>query len=212
GAIAFLEQLWGRDLTEYDPDGPLPDVDPGFDNADITRGPVRHVKDPRPVAPAWRDPAESKGLSIRELVIEVSARHSFVGTPSQVADTMNDYIQQRAADGFILVPHITPGGLDEFVDRVVPELQERGVYRDAYPGTTLRENLGLSAHRPEADWQAGRDAAAERDRAVLRQDPASAATRTHPAPAATRTHPALVAGSATRAVRFTPGAWAEPSA
>src|SRR5699024_8231187 len=76
----------------------------------------------------------------------------------------------RAADGFILVPHITPGGLDEFVDRVVPELQERGVYRDAYPGTTLRENLGLASHRPEADWQSGRDAAAERDRAAARAE------------------------------------------
>lgn len=170
GAIAFLEQLWGRDLTAYDPDGPLPDVDPDFDNADITRGRVRHVKDPRPVAQAWRDLAEAKGLSIRELVIEVSARHSFIGTPGQVAESMNDYIQQRAADGFILVPHITPGGLDEFVDRVVPELQERGVYRDAYPGTTLRENLGLASHRPEADWQAGRDAAAERDPAAARAE------------------------------------------
>jgi hypothetical protein len=120
---------------------------------------VRHVKDPRPVAREWRALAEAKGLSIRELVIEVSARHSFVGTPGRVAETMNDYIQQRAADGFILVPHLTPGGLDEFVDRVVPELQERGVYRSEYPGTTLRDNLGLAGYRPEAAWRAGREAA-----------------------------------------------------
>ncbi|MGO2516338.1 MAG: F420-dependent methylene-tetrahydromethanopterin reductase, partial [Corynebacterium variabile] len=55
--------------------------------------------------------------------------------------------QQRAADGFIVVPHITPGGLDEIVDRVVPEPQDRGVYRTSYAGsTTLRDNLDLPAY------------------------------------------------------------------
>lgn len=159
GAIAFLEQIWGTDLTSYDPDGPLPDIDPDFDNTSITRGRVRHVKDPRPVAQAWRDKAEAENLSIRELVIEVSARQSFVGTPSTVAEEMNRYIQERAADGFILIPHLTPGGLDEFVDRVVPELQERGVYRDEYPADTLRGNLGLPDYTPETEWEAQRKSA-----------------------------------------------------
>ncbi|MFD6280933.1 F420-dependent methylene-tetrahydromethanopterin reductase, partial [Streptomyces sp. NPDC060209] len=55
------------------------------------------------------------------------------------------------ADGFILVPHLTPGGLDDFVDRVVPLLQEKGVHRPDYTGTTLRDHLGLSdAPRPAA--------------------------------------------------------------
>lgn len=161
GAIAFLEQLWGRDLSDHDPDGPLPAVDPDFENADITRGRVRHVKDPRPVAQAWREKAEAEKLSIRQLVIEVSARHSFVGTPGSIAESLNDYVQQRAADGFILVPHLTPGGLDEFVEKVVPELQNRGVYRDEYPGETLRENLGLPGHRPAAEWRDARDRARE---------------------------------------------------
>ena len=49
-----------------------------------------------------------------------------------------------ASDGFILVPHITPGGLDEFADAVVPLLQERGVFRAGYQGSTLREHLGLA--------------------------------------------------------------------
>ncbi|MCW2697009.1 MAG: Nitrilotriacetate monooxygenase component, partial [Modestobacter sp.] len=53
--------------------------------------------------------------------------------------------QADACDGFILVPHITPVGLDPVVDSVVPLLQERGVYRTEYPGSTLRENLGLPA-------------------------------------------------------------------
>ena len=49
-----------------------------------------------------------------------------------------------ASDGFILVPHVTPGGLDEFADKVVPLLQERGVFRTEYTGTTLRDHLGLA--------------------------------------------------------------------
>ena len=53
-------------------------------------------------------------------------------------------MQEDASDGFILVPHITPGGLDEFADTVVPLLQERGVFRSEYEGTTLRDHLGLA--------------------------------------------------------------------
>ncbi|MEU8894312.1 NtaA/DmoA family FMN-dependent monooxygenase [Nocardia sp. NPDC048505] len=141
-AIAFLEQVWGRDLSAYDPDGPLPEVEPA-DNVEITRGRVRHAKDPRAVAAAWRAKAEAERLSIRELIIEVTARQQFVGTPAQVAARIDEYVQADAADGFILVPHLTPGGLDEFVDRVVPELQERGSFRTEYTGSTLREHLGL---------------------------------------------------------------------
>ncbi|MEU2254520.1 NtaA/DmoA family FMN-dependent monooxygenase [Nocardia xishanensis] len=141
-AIAFLEQVWGRDLSGYDPDGPLPDVDPSGD-VNITRGRVRHAKDPRAVAEAWRAKAEADKLSIRELIIEVTARQQFVGTPTEVAERIDEYVQTDAADGFILVPHLTPGGLDEFVDRVVPELQERGSFRTEYTGDTLRDHLGL---------------------------------------------------------------------
>ena len=65
-------------------------------------------------------------------------------------------MQTDAADGFILVPHLTPGGLDEFVDRVVPLLQERGVFRTEYRAATLREHLGLGSPRPaRADGTTG---------------------------------------------------------
>ncbi|MGW6625305.1 NtaA/DmoA family FMN-dependent monooxygenase [Nocardia sp. NPDC055002] len=141
-AIAFLEQVWGRDLSGYDPDGPLPDVEPDA-AAEITRGRVRHTKDPLAVAKAWREQAEAGGLSIRELIIEVTARQQFIGTPAQVGEQIDQYVQSDASDGFILVPHLTPGGLDEFVDTVVPELQERGSFRTEYTGTTLRDHLGL---------------------------------------------------------------------
>jgi FMN-dependent oxidoreductase (nitrilotriacetate monooxygenase family) len=141
-AIAFLEQVWGRDLSAYDPDGPLPDVEP-VANPNITRGRVRHG-DPRVIAESWRARAEAENLSIRELIIAVTSREQFVGTPAQVADEIDRYVQSDACDGFILVPHITPHGLDEFVDKVVPLLQERDAFRAEYQGDTLREHLGLA--------------------------------------------------------------------
>jgi FMN-dependent oxidoreductase (nitrilotriacetate monooxygenase family) len=142
-AIAMLEQVWDRDLSGYDPDGPLPDIDPTGDTR-ITQGRVRHV-DPAEVARRYRERAQAENLSIRELVIAVTSRQQFVGTAAQIADEIDRYVQGDACDGFILVPHLTPHGPDEFVDRVVPLLQERGAFRTAYAGDTLREHLGLSA-------------------------------------------------------------------
>ncbi|AIA02736.1 NtaA/DmoA family FMN-dependent monooxygenase [Streptomyces noursei] len=140
-ALVTLEQVWGVDLSSYDPDGPLPDIDPDPDG-ELARGRVR-IADPQAVADKWRALSRAKGLSIRETVIETTGRQSFIGTPESVAREMDDFVQGDAADGFILVPHLTPGGLDSFVARVVPLLQERGVYRTEYTGTTLRSHLGL---------------------------------------------------------------------
>jgi alkanesulfonate monooxygenase SsuD/methylene tetrahydromethanopterin reductase-like flavin-dependent oxidoreductase (luciferase family) len=144
-AIAFLEQLWNRDLSGYDPDGPLPDIDPDPGENTIARGraSVRMYRDPLAIAAQWRARAEAEKLSIRELIIEVTGRQTFVGSPASIAGQINDLVQANAADGFILVPHITPGGLDEFADTVVPLLQERGIFRTEYEGTTLRDHLGL---------------------------------------------------------------------
>jgi FMN-dependent oxidoreductase (nitrilotriacetate monooxygenase family) len=145
-AIAFLEQLWNRDLSGYDPDGPLPDIDPDPGENTVARGraSVRMYRDPVATAQEWRARAQAGGLSIRELIVEVTGRQSFIGSPATVASAINDFVQADASDGFILVPHLTPGGLDEFADQVVPLLQERGVFRTQYTGTTLRENLGLA--------------------------------------------------------------------
>jgi FMN-dependent oxidoreductase (nitrilotriacetate monooxygenase family) len=145
-AIAFLEQLWNRDLSGYDPDGPLPDVDPDLGEHTIARGraSVRMYRDPMATAAQWRAKAETEKLSIRDLIIEVTGRQTFIGSPATVAAAINDLVQADASDGFILVPHITPGGLDEFADTVVPLLQERGVFRTEYEGSTLREHLGLA--------------------------------------------------------------------
>lgn len=144
GAIAVIEQIWGRDLSAYDPDGPLPDIDPDVEGLEsITQGRVRHDKDPLATAAKWRSVAGAKGMSIRQVATEFGTRPAFVGTPMQVADEMDRRIQADAADGYILVPHLTPHGLDEFVDTVVPLLQERGSFRTDYSGTTLRDHLGL---------------------------------------------------------------------
>ncbi|MGW3349543.1 NtaA/DmoA family FMN-dependent monooxygenase [Nonomuraea rubra] len=141
-AIAFLEQVWGRDMSAFDPEGPLPDLEPDLSDG-LSQGRVA-IKDRAAVAAKWRALAGEKGLSIRELVIEVTGRQTFVGTPATVARLIDEHVQAGAADGFILVPHLTPGGLDEFVDQVVPLLQERGAFRTDYTGTTLREHLELA--------------------------------------------------------------------
>ncbi|MEU6376160.1 NtaA/DmoA family FMN-dependent monooxygenase [Streptomyces sp. NPDC046909] len=153
-AILTLEQIWGVDLSGYDPDGPLPEIDPVTEPS-LTQGRTRRG-DTRAIAEMGVPPLErssrvgeagaskEKGLSIRETVIEAGGRQSFIGTPQAVAAELADFVRRDAADGFILVPHLTPAGLDEFVDRVVPLLQERGVFRTEYKGTSLRSHLGLS--------------------------------------------------------------------
>ncbi|MFJ9868012.1 NtaA/DmoA family FMN-dependent monooxygenase [Streptomyces sp. NPDC101165] len=145
-AIKHLEFVWNRDLSAYDPEGPLPDVDPLVGEEHISRGraQVRMYRDPIAVAREWRELAAANGWSIRDLVIHTGNRQTFVGAPATVARTINDFVQADASDGFILVPHITPGGLDAFADKVVPLLQEQGVFRTEYEGTTLRDHLGLA--------------------------------------------------------------------
>jgi len=70
-----------------------------------------------------------------------------VGTASEIADTMQLWLETSAADGFNIMFPTMPAGLDDFVQQVIPELQLRGIFRRDYEGTTLREHLGLP--RPE---------------------------------------------------------------
>ncbi|MGW1868800.1 NtaA/DmoA family FMN-dependent monooxygenase [Streptomyces mauvecolor] len=140
-AILALEQIWGRDLSAHDPDGPLPAIDPDPDSQ-LVQGRVK-ITNALEIAAKWRALSEAKGLSIRQTVIETTGRQSFIGTPDTVAAELDAFVQGGAADGFILVPHLTPGGLDDFVDQVVPRLQERGAFRTEYTGSTLRSHLGL---------------------------------------------------------------------
>ena len=68
---------------------------------------------------------------------------AMVGTAKTIADQMEEWLEVRGCDGFnIMFPYL-PEGLDDFVGKVVPELQRRGIFRTEYEGATLRENLGL---------------------------------------------------------------------
>jgi FMN-dependent oxidoreductase (nitrilotriacetate monooxygenase family) len=142
-ALSLVGLVWGRDLSDRDPDGPLPEFDPVPAPISATRGAARDGKDPVAIAKKWRALAEAKKLSLREVAIETSERSGFVGTPGDVADELARWVRAGASDGFNISPYIVPGGLDEIVNWLVPELQERGVYRTAYTSTTLRGHLGL---------------------------------------------------------------------
>jgi FMN-dependent oxidoreductase (nitrilotriacetate monooxygenase family) len=146
-ALRFIEQLWNTELPDFDVDGPLPEFDPVVSDNLISKGRAsvrQFAKNPVERANEWRARAADGNLSAREVVIEVTGRQSFVGSAQTVAAAINERVQADAADGYILVPHLTPDGLAPFVDKVVPLLQERGVFRAEYTGTTLRDHLGLA--------------------------------------------------------------------
>lgn len=147
-ALAFLEQYWGKDLSGYDPEGPLPDIEPAEGELDPSRGTISidHRTGKAERIAGWRKLSADRNLSIRDLVIEVTPRHStFVGTPSRIADEWTRYVENRAVDGFNILPQLLPGTVEDIVDKLVPELQSRGLYRTEYEGTTLREHLDLPA-------------------------------------------------------------------
>ncbi|GAA1656406.1 NtaA/DmoA family FMN-dependent monooxygenase [Actinoplanes couchii] len=144
GAQILLETVWNRDLSGFDPDGPLPDVDPTPDAPLFIQGRARIHPDPFATVAEWRAIAEANKYSLRDLAIHVFSRTEFIGTPTQVADRLDAFVQNDGSDGFIIGSHLTPTGIDEFVDKVVPLLQERGSLRTDYEGSTLRDNLGLT--------------------------------------------------------------------
>jgi FMN-dependent oxidoreductase (nitrilotriacetate monooxygenase family) len=143
-AVVLAEMVWNRDLSAVDPDGPVPDLDPTPEAPPWIRGRAPLTQDAHATALRWRELGREHGWSLREVVTHVFDRAVFVGTPSTVAAEIDRYVQERAVDGFILGSHVSPAGLDEVVERVVPLLRDRGVLRSAYTGSTLREHLGLS--------------------------------------------------------------------
>jgi FMN-dependent oxidoreductase (nitrilotriacetate monooxygenase family) len=140
---AVVEAVWGHDLSDHPVDGPLPATDPVVATQTITHGVVNTSDRPLRTAAAWRTLAEERGFTMRQLVLHLNAAVEFVGTPSAVADELARYVRAGAIDGLNLQPNSVPDGFDDVVDRLVPALQDRGVYRTAYEGPTLRENLGL---------------------------------------------------------------------
>jgi N-acetyl-S-(2-succino)cysteine monooxygenase len=95
--------------------------------------------------------ARKEKLTIRQLgqrVAGARGKNVFVGTPTQVADYMEDWFRKEACDGFTVMPPYIPGALDDFCALVIPELQRRGLFRTEYEGSTLRDHLGLP--KPES--------------------------------------------------------------
>lgn len=153
-----FEQVWNRDLSAYDPDGPLPDIDPDPEAAPIIQGRAFVFQDRFETVRKWRELADERRLTLRGLAHEVSGKAAYVGTAAQIADQLDAFVQEDGGDGVVIGSHLVPAGLDEFVDQVVPLLQERGSLRTDYEGTTLRDNLGLPV--PARDAQlAGIEAA-----------------------------------------------------
>ncbi len=131
-AIAALSIALGTDASKFDPDGPLPEDVPETNQSQSGRE--------RAIMLARRE-----DLTVRQLAQRLGgyAGAAMIGTPVTIADTMQEWLETNACDGFnVMFPYL-PDGLDEFVNRVVPELQRRGIFRRKYEGKTLRENLGL---------------------------------------------------------------------
>ncbi|MFJ9449401.1 LLM class flavin-dependent oxidoreductase [Herbaspirillum sp. NPDC101397] len=130
-AIASLSIALGHDASQFDPDAALPDI-PDSNASKSARE--------RVIALARRE-----NLTVRQLAHRLGGYSglALVGTPASIADEMEEWLDSGGSDGFNVMFPWLPGGLDEFVDKVVPELQRRGIFRREYEGKTLRENLGL---------------------------------------------------------------------
>lgn len=134
-AIASLSVILGVDASGFDPDGQLPPIP----ETNASKSGQQRL-----VEVAARD-----RLTVRQLAQRVGGYGglSFVGTPATIADQMQEWLETEGSDGFNIMFPFLPEGLDDFVDKVIPELQSRGIFRREYEGATLRENLGLP--RPE---------------------------------------------------------------
>ncbi|WP_086767843.1 LLM class flavin-dependent oxidoreductase [Nostoc sp. 106C] len=130
--IASLNSALGYDVSGFDPDGPLPEI-PQTNGSKSARERVIAL-------------AQHEKLTIRQLAQRFGSYGglAFIGTPQTIADEMEQWLTEEGSDGFNIMFSFLPEGLNDFVDKVVPELQRRGLFRKEYEGKTLRENLGLA--------------------------------------------------------------------
>lgn len=135
-AIASLSIALGSDASKFDSEKPLPDNIPETNAGRSSRERAIQL-------------ARRENLTVRQLAQRLGGYSglAMVGTPKTIADEMEEWLTSEGSDGFTVMFPYLPGGLDDVVDKVVPELQRRGLFRKEYEGKTLRENLGLP--RPE---------------------------------------------------------------
>jgi FMN-dependent oxidoreductase (nitrilotriacetate monooxygenase family) len=133
--IGSLNSMLNYDVSGFDPDGPLPEI-PETNAGKTQRARIVEL-------------AQSQNLTIRQLAQKAGsyAGLAFVGTPATIADEMERWLVEEGSDGFNVVFPWLPGGLDNVVEKLIPELQRRGLFRRDYEGNTLRDHLGLS--RPQ---------------------------------------------------------------
>lgn len=133
--VNLLSQTMQMDMSKYDVDGPMPEVD-------VTGKWSR--------AQMMLDLAKLNNWTVKDAYRSVAAGRGHwvvIGTASDIADEMEHWFTEKAADGFNVLPPVFPGDLSDFVEQVIPELQRRGLFRTEYEGNTLRANLGLSRPR-----------------------------------------------------------------
>jgi FMN-dependent oxidoreductase (nitrilotriacetate monooxygenase family) len=139
GLAALKTQLGGVDLSDHPLDEPFPDI-----------GEAHEAKGGRQRFELIVNMARQEHLTLREVLQRLAGGHGhrvFVGTPEQLADEFELWLATEAADGFNLMPPTLPGSFETFVDEVVPLLQRRGIFREDYSGSTLREHYGLRQPR-----------------------------------------------------------------
>jgi alkanesulfonate monooxygenase SsuD/methylene tetrahydromethanopterin reductase-like flavin-dependent oxidoreductase (luciferase family) len=132
-ALHYLGRYFNDlDFTRFDLDGPFPDLGDFARNGwESTTDRLKHL-------------ARTEQLTLRQLALRTTTpKSTFTGTPTHVADTMQAWFAAGAADGFMISGAVLPDGLVDFIDHVVPILQERGLFRTEYEADTLRGNLGL---------------------------------------------------------------------
>src|SRR5450830_132487 len=130
--VSLLSQLTGADLSAYPVDGPVPELPD-------TNGMKSRQR-------LLLDLARRDQLSIRETYLRVAGARGHlqvVGTPTLIADQLQQWFEEGGADGFNIMSPILPGGLKDFIELVLPELRRRGLFRHDYQGNTLRDHLGL---------------------------------------------------------------------
>lgn len=140
--VGFLSGFLSFDISGYSLEEQLPDIPDPVGASNGMKSRVQLIM----------DMARREQLSMRELgrrILGARGHLQFVGTPEKLADLMQHWFEEYGCDGFNIMAPVLPGGLDDFVDQVVPILQQRGLFRKDYTGNTLREHLGLE--RPSED-------------------------------------------------------------
>ena len=131
-AMRTMSRRFGHDMSKYPLDGPVPDL------------PVSNLKQGYSTVASAK--AKRLGYTLRDIYNEIAIARGYLlacGSPTTVANLMQEWFEAGAMDGFVLLPAHFPEAFDDFIDLVIPELQRRGLFRTEYEGATLRENLGL---------------------------------------------------------------------